>query len=164
LFRKSQLALIAILVAALLGAFASSMIPASGFQLTNVTMEDIEGFTISADKMTITGGPPTMILVEATMDGTPVAAQNVSKVEIINMHLVKGNVEINATRVVGDDVFMKIMKVKAGNATFVDLTMTAIPEFTQSAGGTVTLIDVEITAVYMFAKRQTIYGMKLTVS
>ena len=164
MFRKSQLALIAILVAALLGAFASSMIPASGFQLSDVTMEDPEGFTIFADKIVITGGPPSMAMANGTIDTMTVVVMNSSEVEITNMRLVKDTLEVNATRVVGDDVFMKIMKVKAGNATFVDLTMTAIPEFTQSAGGTVTLIDVEITAVYMFAKRQTIYGMKLTVS
>jgi len=163
LFRKSQLGLIAILVAALLGAFASSMVPASGFQLTDVTMEDIEGFTIFADKITMTGGPPTMIMAEGTIDGISVVAQNASRVEITNMRLVKGNIEIKATRQVGVDVFMKITKVIAANATFEDLTITGVP-FVQSADGTVTLEDVEITAVYMFAETITMWGMELTVS
>ena len=42
--------------------------------------------------------------------------------------------------------------------------MTDIPEFQQIAGGTVTLVDVEIIAVYMFAETMTMWGMELTVS
>ena len=165
MFRKSQLALIAILVAALLGAFASSMIPASGFQLSDVTMEDPEGFTIFADKITITGGPPTMIMTMGTTGEMPVVVMNSSETEIINMRLIKDGLEINATKAVGANVLMKVMGVMAsGTTTFTNLTMTDIPEFQQIAGGTVTLVDVEITAVYMFAETMTMWGMELTVS
>jgi len=164
LFRKSQLALIAILVAALLGAFASSMISSSGFQLSDVTMEDIEGFIIFADKITITGGPPSMAMAMGPIGGITVVVMNSSEVEILNMRLIKDDLQINATRAVGVNVMMKVMSVGASNATFRDLTMTDIPVFVQEANGTVTLEDVEITAVYMFAETMTMWGMELAVS
>jgi len=164
LFRKSQLALIAILVAALLGAFASSMISSSGFRLSDVTMEDIEGFIIFADKITITGGPPSMAMAMGPIGGITVVVMNSSEVEILNMRLIKDDLQINAIRAVGVNVMMKVMSVGASNATFRDLTMTDIPVFVQKANGTVTLEDVEITAVYMFAETMTMWGMELAVS
>jgi len=163
LFRKSQLALIAILVLALLGAFASSMIPASGFQLSDVTMEDPEGFTIFADKIVITGGPPSMAMANGTIDTMTVVVMNSSEVEITNMRLIKDDIKINASRAVGDNVLMKVRYVTAANTTFEELTMTAVP-FVQSADGTVTLSDVEITAYYMFAETMTMWEMELAVS
>jgi len=167
LFKKSQLALIAILVAALLGAFASSMIPASGFQFNDVTMEDIEGFTIFADSITITKSPGWLSSMEmsmGTIDGITVVVMNSSTTEITNMRLIKEDLKINATKSVGSNVVMKVIKVVASNTTFTDLTMTDIPEFKQIVGGTVTLLDVEITAVYMFAETMTMWGMELAVS
>jgi hypothetical protein len=59
---------------------------------------------------------------------------------------------------------MDVMSVGASNATFTKLTITDIPAFVQSANGTVTLENVEITAVYMFAETMTMWGMKLAVS
>jgi len=164
LSRKGQLALVGILLAAILGAYMSSMTFVGAIVLSDVTLEDVEGFTIFADKITITGGPPTMIMAEGTMDGMTVVAQNASRTEIVNMRLVKDGLEITADRAIGTDVFMKITKVVAGNATFTDMEIIAIPEFKQIAYGEVTLEDVEITAVYQFAEKMTMYGMKLTIS
>lgn len=164
MFRKSQLALIAILVAALLGAIASSLIPASGFQLSDVTMEDPEGFTIFADKITITGGPPTTEMAIGSIGETPVVVMNSSRTEIINMRLIKGDLKINATKAVGINVIMKVMELKASNATFFDLTITDIPEFEQTVDGTVTLENVTIIAAYQFAETMTMWGMELTIS
>jgi hypothetical protein len=151
-------------VAAILGAFASSMIAPSAFQLSDVTIKDIEGFQIFADQITITGGPPSMAMGPGLINGTTVVVMNSSQVEILNMHLVKGNLQINATRAVGVNVVMDVMSVGASNATFTNLTITDIPAFEQSANGTVTLENVEITAVYMFAETMTMWGMKLAVS
>jgi hypothetical protein len=164
LSRKSQFALIALLVAAILGAFTSSMIAPSAFQLSDVTIKDIEGFKIFADQITITGGPPSMAMGPGSINGTTVVVMNSSKVEILNMHLVKDNLQINATRAVGVNVVMNVMSVGASNATFTNLTITDIPAFVQSANGTVTLENVEITAVYMFAETMTMWGMKLAAS
>lgn len=164
MFRKSQLALIAILVAALLGAFASSLIPASGFQLSDVTMEDPEGFTIFADKITITGDAPTTEMAIGSVGETPVVVMNSSRTEIINMRLIKGDLKINATKAVGINVLMKVMELRASNATFFDLTITDIPEFEQTVDGTVTLENVTIIAVYQFAETMTMWGMEITIS
>lgn len=162
--KKGQLALVGILLAAILGAYASSMTFVGAIVLSDVSLEDIEGFTVFADEITITGGPPSMIMAEGEINGMTVVAMNSSGVEIKNMRLVKDTLEVTADRAVGANVIMKVTTVVASNATFTDLTITAIPEFVQSVGGTVTLVDVEITAVYMFAETMTMYGMELTIS
>jgi len=166
LSRKSQLALIALLVAALLGAYASSLISAGRFQLSNV--ETVGSFTIRAGKIVIWGGPPSMLLsIANAADGSPIAFANQCKVEIIDMNLTKvedGRIlEIRANKVSGEIVVMNMTSLMAENATFNDLTMMDIPKFEQRVEGNVTMYNVEIHAVYMFAKLQTISGMKLNI-
>jgi hypothetical protein len=154
-------------VAALLGAYASSLISAGLFQLSNV--ETVGSFTIRASRVMIWGGPPSMLLsIAVAADGeTPIAFANQCKVEIMDMNLTKVEdtriLEILADRVSGEIVIMNMTSLMAENATFNDLTMVDIPKFEQRVEGSVTMYNVEIHAVYMFAKLQTIYGMKLNI-
>ena len=166
--RKSQLALIGILLAALLGAYASSMTLVGSIQLSDLTMRS---FTISADKLTISGGPPSMKMTISAIgvDGIRnVVIVESAVVEIENMTLIKvegeKTLKIEATSAVGSGVDMTVTNLVAEEANFTDLTMTDIPVFVQSADGKVTLTGVEITAYYMFAETMTMWGMELTVS
>jgi len=166
--RKGQLALLGILLAALLGAYASSMTLVGSIQLSNLTMES---FTISADKLTISSGPPSMKMTisDIGVDGRRnVVVVESAVVEIENMTLKKvegeKTLKIEATSAIGSGVDMTVTSLVVEEANFTSLTMTDIPVFVQSASGKVTLTGVEITAFYMFAETMTMLGMELTVS
>lgn len=163
LYRKSRLALVAVLLATVLGAYASSMTLLGGTTLSDVSMES---FAIFAGEITISGGPPSMQMALDVIEG--VVVMNQSDVVMTNICIRKVEdgklLEINATSAIGAGVAMKAMNLVASNALFEGLTMIDNSEFTMSAGGSVTLEDVEMTAVYMFAETMTLYGMKLNLS
>lgn len=163
MYRKSQLALVGVLLAALLGAYASSMTLLGGTKLSDVAMES---FSISAGEITISGGPPSMQMTLDVIEGVVVMNQsNLVMTDISIRKVEEGKIlEINATSAIGNGVALKAMNLVASNASFEGLTMIDNSEFIMSASGSVTLKNVEMTAVYMFAETMTLYGMELTLS
>ena len=166
--RKNILALVAISVAAIVGAYASSLMSTGSFQLGDV--ETVGSFTVEADRILIYGGPPSMLMriLNATESGTPLAFANQCQVEIINMVLTKVEgdriLEIKANRVTGKWVAMYMESLSADNAKFSGLRILDIPAFEQSARNNVTFTgNVEIHGVYMFAKLQKLYGMEINI-
>lgn len=167
--KRSILALVAILVAAIVGAYLCSLMSTGIFQLGEV--ETVGSFTVEADRIMIYGGPPSMIMRIASASDdppTPIAFANQCKVEIINMTLTKVEgdsiLEIKADRVIGKWVAMYMESLEADNATFKLLTIEDIPEFEQRTAGNVTMTgNVAIHAVYLFAQEQILYGMELHV-
>jgi len=163
LYRKSRLALVGVLLATFLGAYASSMTLLGGTELSDVAMES---FTIFAEEITISGGPPSMLMTLDVIEG--VVVMNQSNVVMTNICIRKVEdgklLEINATSSIGAGVALKAMNLVASNASFEGLTMIDNSEFSMSASGSVTLEDVEMTAIYMFAETMTLYGMKLSLS
>lgn len=165
--RKTISALVAILVTALVGAYASSMISTGSFKLSAI--ETVGSFIIEADQIVISGGTPSLLLsLASASDGvTPIAFAQQVDVAITNLVLTKvegdKKLEISADTATGYMLAMNITTLSAYSASFVDLTIVDIPEFEQSAGA-VTFNYVEIHAVYMYAELQTLYGMELTVT
>lgn len=159
-------------MAALLGAYASSLMSSGGYQLNDAQISG--NFTVKAHSILIYGGPPSLIMqiANATANATgyrkPIAFANQTKLTIINMSLTKEEdgkiLEIWADRATATRLYMNMTYLKADSAEFNNLTIVDIPAFKQSARNNVNFTgNVEIHAVYMFAELQNLYGMKINV-
>ena len=165
LSRKGLLALVGILVAALVGAFASSMISSGGFQLKNLLLESSTGesFMVFADEIIVDG----LDLGIDELSGVPVIILQNARVNITNqcVRKVEGGktLEINASRAIGSEVTMKVTRLTSDEADFVNLMLWDLPSFGQNATRNV-LTNVEITTLYLFAESMTLYDMEINIS
>ena len=163
---RKVLALVAILMVAILGAYTASLISAGRFQLSDVIV--LGRFTVRATKIVIYGGPPSLLMrIAVAADGkTPIAFANQTNVEITDLNLTKEEdgkiLEICAARATGWIVVINMTRLEAKNVTLSHLTIESDPEYEQSAEN-VTMCDVYIQAVCLFARFQELYEMEINV-
>jgi hypothetical protein len=163
--RKGQLALAGILVVALLGGFASSMIPTGGLQIKNMLLQSsiYDCFTIAGTTMVANGVTVTM----NQTNGINVALLNITSTVITNMVLTKHEdgktLVITATKATGSNVLLKATNITSSSANFLNLTITDEPSFSQVMASQ-TMTNADISAFYQFAGSMTLQGFQMKVS
>ena len=165
--RRNIAAIVAILLAAIVGAYESSMVPTGSFQLSEI--ETVGSFIIRADEINISGAPyPLLMRIARASDGSPIVFAELAHVEFKNLNLTKVEdgiiLEILATRATGSLVKINMTSLSVNVTVFSGLTIVDIPTFRQYTTGTAIMLpDVEIHAVYLYVERQMLEGMQLTV-
>ena len=168
--RRNIAAIVAILLAAIVGAYESSMVPTGSFQLSEI--ETVGSFIIRADSIMISGDPISLLMcIASASDGSPIASAEQVHMVATNLNITKvegGKIlEILATSSNGSLIKISMTSLSADSVTFSNLEIVDVPKFSiQTTGSTiitVTMTNVEIHAVYLYAQSQKLEGMKLNV-
>lgn len=189
--KKSQIALVAIGLAAVLGAYECSMASAGAFQLNDVILEG-ENVTIFADRVVLRG----LQFDNYIVDNRFVSVQENFDVQVTNFRIKKvdaeGIVEIKASEASGTGVKFEIigiprLHVVRLNDEPIDITIESVEGIYTLKMGAITLVEdapfenvmnlmetlepesltfenAEIQAICMFAETMTASGMELSVA